>query len=111
MARGARHGGGGRRAATGDGNPQPAAYSNYGSWVDAWHWGRGQHVLSGELHLPGRPVRQFGGFAAWAGTSFATAYTSGRLAALMPPGLGAEQARVTLLAGNPLAPDSGVLVG
>lgn len=91
----------------------PAAYSNFGSWVDACAVGeRTSTYVYGQLQLPGQPTRWFRGFAAWAGTSFATAHVAGRLAALMTgTGLDAEAARALLAAGTRWHPDYGVLVG
>lgn len=90
----------------------PAPYSGYGSWVDACAVGnRTSTYVRGELLLPGAPARTFLGFAAWEGTSFATAYVSGRLAALMTEtGLNAEEARLALLAQPRWHHDYGVLV-
>jgi hypothetical protein len=68
--------------------------------------------VEGELRLPGQSPLFFGGFATWAGTSFATAHVAGRLATLMSStGLGAEDARALLLAPPRWHPDYGVLVG
>mgnify|MGYP003835627203 FL=1 len=96
-----------------DGVPVPADYSNYGSWVDASAYGdRTSTYVDGEMVLPGQPVLHFGGFAAWAGTSFATGHVSGRLAALMTSaGLDAAAAAAVLTAGPAWHPDYGVLVG
>ncbi|MEU2614275.1 S8/S53 family peptidase [Micromonospora sp. NPDC007271] len=90
----------------------PATYSGFGSWVDACAVGeRDSTYVEGQLPLPGRPTRVFHGFAAWAGTSFATAYVAGRLAALMTArGLSADEARWALLAAPRWHPDYGVLV-
>ncbi|WP_433528815.1 S8 family peptidase [Micromonospora sp. CA-263727] len=91
----------------------PATYSGYGPWVDACALGRHDSTyVQGRLPLPGRPTRLFHGFATWAGTSFAAAYVSGRLAALMTAGgLSADAARLALLATPRWHPDYGVLVG
>ncbi|KWV33493.1 serine protease [Micromonospora rifamycinica] len=91
----------------------PAADSCFGPWVDACALGeRHSTYVEGQLLLPGRPVRQFHGFAVWAGTSFATGHVSGRLAALMTGGdLSAAEARTALLAAPRWHPDYGVLVG
>ncbi|WFE62929.1 S8/S53 family peptidase [Micromonospora sp. WMMD714] len=91
----------------------PAADSCFGPWVDACAIGeRHSTYVEGQLLLPGRPVRQFHGFAVWAGTSFATGHVSGRLAALMTGGdLSAAEARTALLAAPRWHPDYGVLVG
>ncbi|MEQ4303639.1 S8 family serine peptidase [Plantactinospora sp. B6F1] len=90
----------------------PAPYSNFGSWVDACAVGeRTSTFVDGRLLLPGLPARQFLGYAAWAGTSFAAAHVSGRLAAVMSAtGLDAAQARSVLLGDPAWHPDYGVLV-
>ncbi|MDG4789198.1 S8 family serine peptidase [Micromonospora sp. WMMD1102] len=90
----------------------PAPYSNHGSWVDVCAVGeRTSTFVDGRLLLPGLPARQFLGYASWAGTSFAAAHVSGRLAAVMTGnGLDAEQARQFLLAQPVWHPDYGVLV-
>ncbi|MFY1672598.1 S8 family peptidase [Plantactinospora sp. WMMB334] len=90
----------------------PAAYSGFGPWVDACAVGeRSSTYVDGRLLLPGRPTRQFLGYAAWAGTSFAAAHVSGRLAAVMSAtGLDAEQARQLLLDQPAWHPGYGVLV-
>ncbi|MFJ6197423.1 S8 family serine peptidase [Micromonospora sp. NPDC092111] len=97
----------------GSGGIVPAAYSGFGTWVDACALGeRDSTYVEGQLPLPGRPTLVFHGFAAWAGTSFATAHVSGRLAALMTAGgLSADAARTVLLAAPRWQPDYGVLVG
>ncbi|MFD0818325.1 S8 family serine peptidase, partial [Micromonospora zhanjiangensis] len=100
-------------AATADKNGvRPAPYSGFGPWVDACALGeRDSTYVEGELVLPGRPTRLFHGFATWAGTSFATAHVSGRLAALMTSGgLSADDARLALLAAPVWQPGYGVLV-
>ncbi|WP_240742084.1 S8 family peptidase [Micromonospora zingiberis] len=91
----------------------PAAYSGFGPWVDACALGRRDSTyVEGRLPLPGRPTRLFHGFASWAGTSFAAAHVSGRLAALMTAGdLSADAARLALLAAPRWHPDYGVFVG
>ncbi|MBQ1076594.1 S8/S53 family peptidase [Micromonospora sp. C31] len=96
----------------GPGGPVPASYSNHGSWVDACTLGdRSSTYVRGRLQLPGQPTRYFDGFAAWAGTSFATGHVAGRLAALMTSaGLSAEAAHAALTAGPRWHPDYGVLV-
>ncbi|WP_239313117.1 S8 family peptidase [Plantactinospora mayteni] len=90
----------------------PAPYSGFGSWVDACADGeRTSTYVDGRLLLPGRPAKQFLGYAAWAGTSFAAAHVSGRLAAVMTAtGLDAEQARQFLLSQPAWHPGYGVLV-
>ncbi|WDZ85819.1 S8/S53 family peptidase [Micromonospora cathayae] len=99
--------------APGGSGPVPAPYSGFGSWVDACALGdRTSTYVDGELRLPGQPALLFHGFAAWVGTSFATAHVAGRLAALMTAtGLDATDAQAALLAGPPWHPDYGVLVG
>ncbi|MEU5553035.1 S8/S53 family peptidase [Micromonospora sp. NPDC047793] len=91
----------------------PADYSGRGAWVDACALGRRDSTyVEGRLPLPGRPTRLFHRYATWAGTSFATAHVSGRLAALMTgAGLSADAARLALLAAPRWHPDYGVLVG
>jgi hypothetical protein len=91
----------------------PADYSGYGSWVDACALGaRTSTYVTGQLALPGLPTRVFDGFAAWAGTSFAAAHVTGRLAAMMTAGgLSAPAARAALLSGAVWQPGYGVLVG
>ncbi|SCL39532.1 Subtilase family protein [Micromonospora pallida] len=93
--------------------PVPATYSGHGSWVDACAQGdRNSTYVDGELYLSGQPTLLFHGFAAWAGTSFATAHVSGRIAALMTAtGLDAASAAALLVAGPVWHPDYGVLVG
>lgn len=90
----------------------PATYSGFGPWVDACALGdRTSTYVDGELYLPDQPALVFRGFAAWAGTSFATAHVSGRLAALMTStGLDAAAARAVLLAAGAWHPDYGALV-
>jgi hypothetical protein len=90
----------------------PAPYSGYGAWVDACAVGeRDSTYVVGQLPLPARPTRVFHGFASWAGSSFATAHVSGRLAAMMTAeGLSADAARLALLANPRWHPDYGVLV-
>ncbi|MFG1955678.1 S8/S53 family peptidase [Micromonospora sp. NPDC048830] len=96
----------------GSGGLVPAVYSGFGPWIDACAVGeRDSTYVEGQLPLPGLPTRAFHGFAAWAGTSFATAYVSGRLAAMMTAGgLSADAARLALLAAPRWHPDYGVLV-
>ncbi len=90
----------------------PAPYSGYGAWVDACAVGeRDSTYVVGQLPLPARPTRVFHGFASWAGSSFATAHVSGRLAAMMTAGgLSADGARLALLAAPRWHADYGVLV-
>ncbi|MFB9547652.1 S8/S53 family peptidase [Micromonospora sagamiensis] len=100
-------------ASAGPTGPVPADYSGHGPWVDACARGdRSSTYVDGELHLPGQPTLVFQSFASWAGTSFATAHVSGRIAALMTAtGLDAAGAAALLLAGPTWQPDYGVLVG
>ncbi|MFV2022401.1 S8 family peptidase [Micromonospora sp. LOL_023] len=97
----------------GDNTPVPASYSSHGSWVDASAYGdRASTYVAGQLILPGQPVLPFEGFAAWAGTSFATGHVSGRIAALMTgAGLDAPAAAAAMTAGPAWHPDYGVLIG
>ncbi|WP_326552127.1 S8 family peptidase [Micromonospora sp. NBC_01813] len=97
----------------GDKGPAPAGYSSHGSWVDASTYGdRTSTYVDGQLILPGQPILPFQGFAAWAGTSFATGHVSGRIAALMSgAGLDAPAAAAALTAGPAWHPDYGVLIG
>ncbi|WP_243715571.1 S8/S53 family peptidase [Micromonospora sp. KC207] len=90
----------------------PASYSGFGPWVDACALGeRDSTYVEGQLPLPGRPTQVFHGFATWGGSSFATGYVSGRLAAMMTAGgLSADAARLALLANPRWHPDYGVLV-
>jgi subtilisin family serine protease len=90
----------------------PVGDSGRGPWVDACSFGeRTSTYVEGQLPLPGRPTRIFHGFATWAGTSFAAAHVSGRLAALMTStGLSAAAARLALLASPRWHPDYGVPV-
>src|SRR5207247_11023930 len=68
----------------------PAAYSNFGWWVDAWAIGDRVSTFSLEwddapLPLPGGmalEARHFEGWARWTGTSFATPAVAGAIAAL-----------------------------
>ncbi|HEU5109947.1 MAG TPA: S8/S53 family peptidase [Micromonosporaceae bacterium] len=92
--------------------PIPAPYSAFGPWVDATAVGaRTSTYVSGRLLLPNLPPRVFGGLAGWAGTSFAAAHVSGRLAALMTRAkVDAPTARAMLLAGPTWAPGYGVFV-
>ncbi|BCJ56764.1 S8 family peptidase [Micromonospora endophytica] len=91
----------------------PAPYSGFGPWVDACAFGRRDSTyVTGRLPLPGRPTRLFHGYATWAGSSFATAHVSGRIAALMTAGgLSADAVRLALLATPRWHPDYGVFVG
>ena len=68
----------------------PAAYSNFGWWVDAWAIGDWVSTFFLEwddpvLPLPGGvalEARHFEGWARWSGTSFATPAVAGAIAAL-----------------------------
>ncbi|MGC9665451.1 S8 family peptidase [Planosporangium sp. 12N6] len=90
----------------------PAGYSNFGPWVDAC--APGEHVstyVKGRWELPGAAPVGFGGFARWAGTSFAAPYVAGHLATVMTRhGITADQARLDLLGRPRWHPDYGVLV-
>jgi subtilisin family serine protease len=99
-------------ATNGDSPVEAAPYSGFGPWVDACAAGaRTSTYVKGRLLLPGQPPSQFAGYAAWAGTSFAAAHVSGRLAAVMAArGVSADEARALLLAGPRWHPDYGVLV-
>lgn len=90
----------------------PAPYSNHGPWLDACAVGDWTSTyVKGRLVLPGVPEKTFLGFADWAGTSFATAYVSGRLAAMMTAGAyDALTAREILLSDPVWHPSYGVLV-
>ncbi|TMK40236.1 MAG: S8/S53 family peptidase [Actinobacteria bacterium] len=68
----------------------PAAYSNFGWWVDAWaigdrvstfflEWDDSVLLLPGGVALE---ARHFEGWARWSGTSFATPAVAGAIAAL-----------------------------
>jgi hypothetical protein len=90
-----------------------ADFSNYGSWVDAC--GPGVDLVSaffeyrGPIRATGRKVRDFTGFAAWSGTSFATPQFAGAVAALLSrsPGMPARVAAAHLLSSGSAVPGLG----
>lgn len=94
------------------GEVEPAPSSARGLWVDACAVGvRTSTYVKGKLLLPGIPDQEFSGFASWAGTSFATAHVSGRLAVgVAAHGMDAEAALAALLAGPELNNEFGVFV-
>ena len=95
---------------TGTKGLEPAGYSSFGQWVDVCSLGdRTSTYVKGRLVLSGFPDTHFVGSAAWAGTSFAAAHVSGRLAAMMTAaGWDAATARAALLAQPSWHPDYGV---
>ncbi|HKS98310.1 MAG TPA: S8/S53 family peptidase [Rugosimonospora sp.] len=97
---------------TAGGATVPAPYSNFGGWVDACATGEWVSTyVKGEMLLTGEAPLVFGGFARWAGTSFATPWVAGRLARLMTAkGYSAPDAQAILLSPGPWRPDYGVLV-
>lgn len=97
----------------GSGGTIPAAYSNFGSWVDASAQGEWVSTyVTGELVLTGAPTVVFDGFARWAGTSFSAPYVAGQVATLMTAGGLAARAAGNLLLSQPAwLPGYGVLVG
>src|SRR5690606_33967913 len=100
-------------ATTFDGkSTRPAAYSNYGGWVDACAEGTWVSTyVKGQLVLGGTPPVWFDGFASWAGTTFAAPFVTGRLARLMTEHkISAADAVAALLSGPPWRPGYGVLV-
>jgi subtilisin family serine protease len=93
----------------------PAAYSNFGWWVDAWAIGDWVSTFFLEwddpvLPLPGGvalEARHFEGWARWSGTSFATPAVAGAIAALAQrDGVDVREAAFRLLqaAGVPRVP-------
>lgn len=99
-------------AALAPGTLAPAAYSNFGKWVDACAVGeRTSTYVLGSLDLLGLTTIKFGGYATWAGTSFAAPHVAGRLAAMMAKNrYGAVDARADLLSQGPWKDGYGVLV-
>ena len=101
---------------TRSGTPQPAAFSNFGSWVDAC--APGVEVVStyvrGEWQLDGDPDRwALDGYARWSGTSFAAPFVAGAIAARMSrAGVSARQAAYELLdpTSRVAVPDFGLFV-
>ena len=90
--------------------PERAAFSNYGWWVDAAAPGEGIH--SSFLTRGRENGEEFHGYAKWSGTSFAAPYVAGKIAALMADkGMNARDAVSVVL--NPAGtriPDLGVVV-
>jgi Subtilase family len=93
---------------TGKKTPKPAAFSNFGDWVDVC--ANGVDVVSSFEAKPYQDssapyeVQQFNGEAVWSGTSFAAAHVSGRVAGALQsnPKLG-RQGVLAQLAGDPEA--------
>lgn len=98
--------------------PPLAAFSNHGSWVDAY--ADGVQVLSTFVHFDEtggdefglRPPQHFRGWARWSGTSFAAAMVSGRIAqTAIELGIsGADAARVVLREARIISVDSAVWI-
>ncbi len=88
---------------------RPAAYSNFGSWVDACAVGLRTSTYVKGTSSSGLP---FDGWAAWEGTSFAAPHVAGVLADDVRPGEGSNAwpAARRLLDQDPWHPDYGVLV-
>jgi hypothetical protein len=72
----------------GDGAWREVEFSPHLPWVTMLAEGDGvvSTYLEGEVEIPTRGTEQFGGWARWAGTSFAAGVISGELAALAEPG-------------------------
>ena len=90
-------------ALTKDGTAR-ASWSNFGSWVDIYARGE-DHVnafATGRfvtVEMPAGQVRNYQGMAQWSGTSFASPYVAGCIAAYMSgAGVTAQQARDVLMA-------------
>ncbi|MEJ3743186.1 S8/S53 family peptidase [Actinomycetes bacterium KLBMP 9797] len=100
-------------AAVAPGALAPAPYSNFGGWVDACADGlRTSTYVLGSLELLGLLSIKFGGYASWAGTSFAAPHVAGRLAAMMTANrYSAVDARQDLLSQPTWRNGYGVLVG
>jgi hypothetical protein len=94
-----------------EGGLTPAGYSNFGPWVNACAEGAWVSTyVTGQMDLMSKTPLQFNGFAQWSGTSFATPYVAGRLAAMMTAkGYSAAQAAQDLLSGPEFAPGYGAL--
>jgi len=102
---------------TGPGGPAsdqtpPAAYSNFGWWVDAWAIGDRVSTFFLEwddpvLPLPGGvalAARHFEGWARWSGTSFATPAVAGAIAVLAErDGITVREAAFRLIQGAGVA--------
>ncbi|MET8850866.1 S8/S53 family peptidase [Amycolatopsis sp. NPDC004625] len=75
--------------------PVVADFSNFGPWIAAY--ADGVDVVGPYFHR-GYPVQppdelpKFNGYAVWSGTSFSAAILSGKIAALMGPGVTAREA-------------------
>ncbi|MEA2590127.1 MAG: hypothetical protein QOH66_3054, partial [Actinomycetota bacterium] len=103
----------------------PAAYRNFGGWVDAGALGAGVSTFFLEWSDPVLPLgpgvalaaRDFHGWAKWSGTSFATPAVAGAIAALAEAeGLTVRDAAFRLIqaAGVPRVPvpkGAGAIVG
>lgn len=89
----------------------PAAYSNFGPWVNVCAEGSWTSTyVTGRMDLAAKSPLDFNGFAHWSGTSFATPHVAGQLAAMMTTkGCTAAQAAQDLLAGPLFTPGFGVL--
>jgi len=95
-----------------------AAFSNFGPWVDCCAIGEqvlGPYVTGMGGPMPDGSQAAFKGWADWSGTSFATPYVSGLIAATIAAGISsARVAAATVLAAGmpmPVALGLGVKVG
>lgn len=78
------------------GAPRPAAFSNFGSWVDVCAPGVG--LVSTFATFPtGAPKPQFRGWAQWDGTSFAAPQVAALIAQLVSKKMSPREAAVRLL--------------